>query len=56
MLSSILDYCYCNYYRTLKEVEEPLLTPTPNIHDISKIDIAKLMEYEPPFIVNKISQ
>lgn len=67
MLSYFLNCCYCNYYTTSEDVEEPLLIQTPYVRDFrdtretretrytSKIDIAKLMDYEPPFLVNKIS-
>jgi hypothetical protein len=58
MLVHFLHCNYCNCDKTLENVEEPLLTSyidSNNIRSISQIDIAQLMDYESPFLCNKIS-
>lgn len=58
MSVNFLHCNYCNCDKTSENVEEPLLTSyfdSNNIRSISQIDIAKLMDYESPFLCNKIS-
>lgn len=58
MLFSFLHCNYCSCDKTSENLEEPLLNPyfdSNNIRDIRNIDIAQLMNCEPPFLINKLS-